>query len=96
MNSVLIDSMKAFSFYTFSDLLMTSIGYLMKFDSNLEKKLYAEMKSCTYHPAKKISYIIPKMYEPDFCFPVTILPSSRTRHRCVRILKYKHKIFIFT
>ena len=40
----------------------------MKFDSNLEKKLYAEMKSCTYHPTERISYIIPKMYEPDFCY----------------------------
>ena len=40
----------------------------MKFYSNLEKKLYAEMKSCTYHPAERLSYIIPKMYEPDFCY----------------------------
>ena len=40
----------------------------MKFDSNLEKKLYAEMKSCTYHPADKIHYIQARTYEPDFVY----------------------------
>lgn len=39
----------------------------MKFDSKLEKELYKVLTKCSYHPADKISYVIPKMYEPDFC-----------------------------
>jgi hypothetical protein len=88
---------------------MIVIGYLMKFDSNLEKKLYAQMKSCTYHPAKRIEYIIPKKYEPDFCYNnngwmtyIEVKGRFRTREEARKYVevrkalgKYEDLVFVF-
>jgi predicted nuclease of restriction endonuclease-like RecB superfamily len=47
---------------------MTSTRSQVKYDSKFEKEAHEIMQSCEYHPEKRIFYLVPKQYEPDFVY----------------------------